>query len=222
NLLNATLWEWNYNLPFTFLNNPMPIATNGSAWTLPAEMRCYLLILLLGFFGIFDSRIRANAALFILLILVEVNYVSIPLFGQSINFASPLTFFLLGSLCWVNRRFVPLNWLFVVAATIVLFFVAKTGFYHYLYPLLLTYTVFMIVYKTPHIDMDKFGDISYGVYIYAWPIQQMVWSQGQSAYLNILLSTAIVFPLAYLSWCFIEKPALNIRKSLSSSKNKTD
>lgn len=220
NLLNATLWEWAYNLPYVFQNNPFPGATNGSTWTLPAEIRCYLLILFLGFFGVFDSRMRANVALFILLILVDVSYVSIPLFGKSSNFASPLMFFLLGSIFWVNRNILPLNWLLAAAAVTALFFAPKTGFYHYLYPICLTYIIFMFVYRTPHVDIDRFGDISYGVYIYAWPVQQMVWGQGQSAYLNILISTSIVFPLAYLSWRFIEKPALNIRQSLSPSSKK--
>lgn len=221
NMLNAMLWEWTYNLPYVFPDNPFPGSTNGSTWTLPAEIRCYVLVFFLGFFGVFDSRIRANAFLFMLFILVEVSYVSIPLFGNSSRFASPLLFFLLGSLFWVNRSSLPLSWLLVVAATIALFFSNKSGFfYHYLYPVALTYIVFMFVYRTPHFDMDRFGDISYGVYIYAWPIQQMVWSQGQSAYLNILISTFIVFPLAYLSWRFIEKPALNIRQFLfSSNKN---
>jgi peptidoglycan/LPS O-acetylase OafA/YrhL len=44
----------------------------------------------------------------------------------------------------------------------------------------------------------------------------MVWTAGQSPYVNILYSACIVLPLAYLSWHFVEKPAINIRGKLGS------
>lgn len=220
NLWNATLWEWKYNLPYVFAHNPLAGATNGAAWTLPVELRCYVLVLLLGFFGAFDTRIRANAALLILLAATHFSYVSLPLFGQSSNFASPLTFFLLGALAWVNRSALPLNWVLAVAALIGPFVAVKAGFFEYVFPICLTYLLFIFTYRLPHFNMDQLGDISYGVYIYAWPIQQTVWRPGQSAYMNILISTAIVFPIAYLSWRLIEKPAMSMRKKLPSFKSK--
>lgn len=219
NLMNSTLLQWIYNLPYAFSDNPIPGATNGSAWTLSVELRCYVLILILGFWRVFDTRSRANVALFVLLYLVQVNYISIPLFGSSANYADPLKFFLMGSLFWVNRKLVYLNWVLAFVTILCVIFSLKTGFYsfyNYLYPFCLVYLIFMFVYRIWHFDMDRFGDISYGIYIYAWPIQQMVWAPGQSAYINILFSTLIVFPMAYLSWRFIEKPALNIREFTSS------
>lgn len=218
NLLNATLWQWTYNLPYVFAENPLAGSTNGATWTLPAELRCYLLVFILGFFGVFDSRIRANIGLLILLLLVYTKYTAIPLFGASANFSSPLTFFLVGALFWINRQILPLNWPLAIAAAIAIPVAIKTGTYHYAYPICLSYIIFMLVYRTPHFDLDRFGDISYGVYIYSWPIQQMVWQPGQSAYMNVLLATAIVFPLAYASWRLVEQPALNIRKFISAPK----
>jgi peptidoglycan/LPS O-acetylase OafA/YrhL len=220
NMWNATLWEWKYNLPYVFSHNPFAGATNGSSWTLPVELRCYVLVLLLGFFGALDTRVRANAALMLLLAVTHFSSVSLPLFEQSSNFASPLTFFLLGSLAWVNRSALSLNWAFALAALIGPFVAVKIGHFEYVFPICLTYLLFIFAYRLPHFDMDRLGDISYGVYIYAWPIQQMVWRPGQGAYMNILLSTAIVFPLAYLSWRLIEKPAMGLRKKLPSFKKK--
>lgn len=220
NMWNATLWEWKYNLPYVFSHNPFAGATNGSSWTLPVELRCYVLVLFLGFFGAFDTRIRANAALMLLLAITYFNPVSLPLFDQSSNFASPLTCFLLGSLAWVNRSALPLNWVLAVAALIGPFVAVKIGYFEYVFPLCLTYLLFIFAYRLRHFDMDRLGDISYGVYIYAWPIQQMVWRPGQSAYMNIVLSTAIVFPLAYLSWRLVEKPAMSLRKKLPSFRRK--
>ncbi|MFC5527004.1 acyltransferase family protein [Rhodanobacter ginsengisoli] len=216
NMWNATLWEWKYNLPYVFSHNHFAGATNGSSWTLPVELRCYLLVVLLGFFGVLDTRIRASAALVILLAVTHFSSGSLPLFEQSSSFASPLTFFLLGSLAWINRTALPLNWALAIAASIGPFAAVEFGHFEYVYPICLTYLLFIFTYRLPHFDMDRLGDISYGVYIYAWPIQQLVWRPGQSAYMNILLSTVIVFPIAYLSWRLIEKPAMGLRKKLPS------
>jgi len=174
----------------------------------------------MGFFGALDTRIRANAALIALLAATHFSYISLPLFGQSSSYASPLTFFLLGALAWTNRSSLSLNWVFAVAALIGPFVAVKAGIFEYVFPVCLTYLLLIFTYRLPHFDMDRWGDISYGVYIYAWPIQQMVWRPGQGAYMNILISTAIVFPIAYLSWRLVEKPAMSMRKKLPSFKRK--
>lgn len=212
NFLNIPLWQWNYNLPFVFPDNPLPGATNGSTWTLPAELRCYVLIFFLGFFGVFDSRGRANALLLSLLVLIEIDYSTIPMFGASKNFASPLTFFIVGALFWVNRRFVPMIWPLAAVAAMAPIAAIEAGVYHYVFPPCVVYLIFMFVYRLPTIDVDRFGDISYGLYIYAWPIQQLVWRPGQSAPMNILLATLVLLPLAYFSWRCVEEPALRLRK----------
>lgn len=216
NLWNISLWQWNYNLPYVFADNPLAGSTNGSTWTLPAELRCYILIFFLGLFGIFDSAWRANAFLLTLLALISVDFTALPLFGDSPNFSSPLTFFIVGSLFWVNRHFVPLSWPLAAAAALAPFLAAKFGLYHYIFPPALIYLIFIFVYKLPTFDVDRYGDISYGVYIYAWPIQQLVWRPGQSAVENIGLALLIVLPLAYLSWRLVEKPALKLRKYIST------
>lgn len=216
NFWNAGLWEWNYNLPYIFKRNPFAGSTNGSMWTLPVEVRCYVLVMVCGFFGAFDKRLRANCALLVLLYLSKFHFASLPLFGGTANFAEPLTFFIFGALFWVNRKFVPLSWVLALVAFASLIVGAKAGIYHHIAAPVIVYLIFMLVYRAPHVDMDRFGDISYGIYIYAWPVQQMVWTAGQSPYVNILYSACIVLPLAYLSWHFVEKPAINIRGKLGS------
>lgn len=220
NLWNATLWEWNYNLPYVFSDRPFAGSTNGATWTLPAELRCYIAVFILGVFGLFNSREIANLSLLSALVLIKVNFVMVPLFGSNAQFHEPLLFFIVGSLFWVNREYIPLSWPVCGLLILAVFFVAGTGWYPYVYIPAVVYSALMIAYRFPHIDMDKFGDISYGVYIYAWPIQQLVWVPGQSAYTNALYSSLIVFPLAYLSWRFIEKPALGLRIYLGAGSNR--
>ncbi|SDQ39526.1 hypothetical protein SAMN05216597_0033 [Pseudomonas cannabina] len=53
-------------------------------------------------------------------------------------------------------------------------------------------------------------DISYGMYLYAFPVQQlMINLSGLSFYASMLASVAVVIVLATLSWHWVEKPALN-------------
>lgn len=214
-LWNATLWEWPYNLPFVFVHHPLAEATNGSGWTLPGEIRCYLMVLALGFFGVFENRLRANIALLAILFMIYENYTGIPMFGGNARFASPLTFFIVGCLFWVNRKFIALNWSMAIVLAALTFVSAGIGYHKAIYTLSLVYIIFMVAYMAPAIDLDKFGDISYGVYIYAWPVQQLVWSQGQSAYMNTALSTIIVVVIAYASWRLVEKPALRLKRFFS-------
>lgn len=59
----------------------------------------------------------------------------------------------------------------------------------------------------------RFGDFSYGLYIYALPVQQLVVSTFGvlPVIINILVVTGITLGLAYLSWRFIEKPSLKLK-----------
>jgi peptidoglycan/LPS O-acetylase OafA/YrhL len=215
-LRNTPLWTWNYNLPYVFTHNPFGGGTNGSAWTLPVELRCYLLIFALGFFGVLEARVRANIALLGMLFLLYFDYANLPIFGKEQHFAEPLNYFLWGALLWVNRSLVPMNWILASILVLCIPLSIKLSVFGMFCPLCVAYVTYMLAYRTPHIDLDgKLGDISYGVYIYAWPIQQMVYRPGQSAWLNAAIATVIVLPLAFLSWRLVEKPALRLRKKLS-------
>ncbi|KTD63701.1 acyltransferase [Legionella santicrucis] len=213
-LLNSYLWEWNYNLPYVFNSNPLS-TTNGSAWTLPVELRCYVLVAFLGLLGSFNRRIKANIILLIVLFIIKFHFSYLLIFSELTRAEEPLTYFILGSLFWVNRHLIPLNWFIATIGFFCLFLGVKLNIYPFIAPPIITYLLFMLVYKTPHLNADKFGDISYGIYIYAWPIQQMVWAPGQSAYMNIVFSTIIVVPLAYISWWYIEAPSLKLRYTLA-------
>lgn len=64
-------------------------------------------------------------------------------------------------------------------------------------------------------DAGRFGDLSYGIYVYAWPVQQIIVAYaGPSDYFALLAATlAVLIPLAWLSWRCVEAPALG-RKPL--------
>ncbi len=89
--------------------------------------------------------------------------------------------------------------------------------FNYIFPLAFSYLIFCLAYQTYHLNIDKkFGDLSYGIYIYAWPIQQSVAqifpTLGPAG--NTIVSTLLVTGIAYLSWHYIEKPALSLKNKV--------
>jgi peptidoglycan/LPS O-acetylase OafA/YrhL len=65
-------------------------------------------------------------------------------------------------------------------------------------------------------DISKIGDLSYGIYIYAWPVQQIgVALMGRrTSYLELLsISVPVTLALATASWHLVEKKALRFKPS---------
>jgi len=66
-------------------------------------------------------------------------------------------------------------------------------------------------------DAGRFGDLSYGAYIYAWPVQRLMIPWVGWPFLKIIWPTvAIVLGMAWLSWTFVEKPALALKPRASA------
>jgi peptidoglycan/LPS O-acetylase OafA/YrhL len=65
-------------------------------------------------------------------------------------------------------------------------------------------------------DISKIGDLSYGIYIYAWPVQQIgVALMGRrTSYLELLsISVPVTLALGTASWHLVEKKALRFKPS---------
>ncbi len=87
--------------------------------------------------------------------------------------------------------------------------------FNVVYFLLMPYIViFLALYPSGPIRLyNRLGDYSYGVYIVAFPIQQMLVASipSLSPLAMIIFSFAITLPLAVLSWTYVEKPALRLK-----------
>jgi peptidoglycan/LPS O-acetylase OafA/YrhL len=219
-LWNASLWDWKYNLPYVFSSNPFSGSTNGATWTLPVEVRRYAILAVIGFFGALENRYRANVALVVLFVYIN-RYEGVSSLGCEERATVPVGYFLLGALARVNRTIIPLNLISAALAAILAIITVGTALHLYILEVCLAYIIFILTYQAKRVNMDGFGDISYGVYIYAWPVQQAVWSPGQSGLTNAL-STLIVLPLAYASWRLVEKSALGLRKYFTLAEAKGD
>jgi peptidoglycan/LPS O-acetylase OafA/YrhL len=61
--------------------------------------------------------------------------------------------------------------------------------------------------------LQRIGDLSYGIYLWAFPVQQLVFqTMGGGVWTNITVSLPIVAGLAALSWHLVEKRALQLKR----------
>jgi peptidoglycan/LPS O-acetylase OafA/YrhL len=84
-----------------------------------------------------------------------------------------------------------------------------------LMPVTFSYCVLWLAFRLPIRHFARHGDLSYGTYIYAFPIQQLLalyglnrW--GMPAY--VALALAGTLPVAFLSWRLVEKPWLSLKR----------
>src|SRR3989338_1002603 len=139
---NATLYREVHDLPGVFAANPYPNAVNGSLWSLFTEIRLYLLVAVLGVFGLLAQRVFNNA-----LILCLLLYIYFPGLFQLLRLIlSPLFvdirvsgYFALGAFCYINRKVVPIHWLIAVALSAVALFLHGTSYFPIVFDLAVSY-----------------------------------------------------------------------------------
>lgn len=214
NALAFDAMQW--TLPGVFETNTMK-ATNGSLWTLTVEVRCYCLLGMLEVFGLMRHKVIANFMILSLLLLGYYYFPDVPLLGKNHKWSGPSLYFLIGTFFYINRRSVILDRKIALFALVMVCYSFGKEWFSYVFPVCFVYLVLYVAYVTKYVNVDEtIGDISYGIYIYAWPIQQSVAyvMPNGNAYSNTILCSAIVFILAYFSWRNLEKPMLMLKQRL--------
>ena len=210
-----------FSIGATLHRNPNPFIFNGSLWTLPYEVVCCLGAATLTFFGVMK---RARRVL-ILVFVVEWSL-------YALNWLAPIVFqdffpilclpellmlslyFLGGTLCFLYRERIPFSPALLLLSVLLLAFGLIGGWLGVIAPLMLPYLFLWLACKVPFQRFDARGDYSYGLYIYAFPIQQTLaffhlqiagfWTYFLCA---LLLSTLF----GILSYRLIEAPCLRFK-----------
>jgi peptidoglycan/LPS O-acetylase OafA/YrhL len=201
---------------------------NGSVWTLPVEIACYVVAATL----VFLFRRKAGIlfllfALFLALLsssLLERGLVVVFYGSELASSAGIAAFFFAGGLIYfIQRRFQ--NFIRIDVALVV--FVVGAFVAHASLPgskliALISIPYLVIAFgelNTPILRrFGRFGDPSYGIYLWAFPIQQAILSSRVSDLplgVNIIVVLMLSALAGYASWHFAEKRAVALGQKLA-------
>jgi peptidoglycan/LPS O-acetylase OafA/YrhL len=200
-----------WSLPGVFDHGMKASTINGSQWTLPAEIRMYVLLGVLGGAGVLFSKRFASFLLIALVILAQFHPEFFPL---NPDWFRPGGFFLLGVLCYLHKDNISLRLDLVVALVLLAVLTHHLSTYALTFPLALAAVVFFMAYRLqPLTILDRYGDPSYGIYLWGWPAQQVVAYLVPSANIAIhtLLALLIAISAGYASWNFFERHMLRFK-----------
>ncbi len=209
-----------FNLPGLFEANPYRDAVNGSLWSLPVEIKMYAILATTWIAARVFKRSRLSAFKMAIVAAAAISGVAVilnPDPSAKNQFVGLFFMFFSGAAFYVLRHHIRLSqsafFLFVLAL-MASSFVDSYAFF-IVFHLTIAYILFYVAF-VPSGWVRKYnlvGDYSYGVYIYAFPIQQVLASVilGISVLSMILISGAITLLLAVLSWHIIERRALGLK-----------
>jgi peptidoglycan/LPS O-acetylase OafA/YrhL len=207
-----------YRLPGVFLNHPSTMV-NGSLWTVPYEAECYIALAIFALIGLvkrLDVFLIGFLALTIALCVWTFGHGDPDLTRITASGRQLVLFFLGGVLLYMLRERVPWSGWLALSAAIISAPLIISHIFIYLVPLPVAYlTAYIGLLQPKKLPIVFTGDYSYGIYLYAFPIQQAVYQlvpSSTSWYINFLLALAAVSVFAAFSWHCIERPALKLKR----------
>ena len=192
-LRNALLYPATYELPGVFQTVPLAGVVNGVLWTLRLEFTFYVVLFLVrARLPLVLVLLAACAAVTVVMTFTHPGWADDRLTRIAFLGARNGLLFFAGAAIHLLAWRIPI-WL--GAASVVAF--------PFLGPLALPTAVLGLARpgKLP-------ADLSYGVYIYAFPLQQVLAAYGQ---LNVATAVLAVVPFALMSWFLVERPALKLK-----------
>ena len=214
-------------MSLVFPNLPYAGLIDGSFWTLRYEFECYLLVLGLGLLGLY-RRPGVVAILLGALLLVTLEnilsrsvwipYHEYPLVGNPARWLRLVLFFLSGMAFFLFRDHLPFSPLFLGISLVLL--ASAFIFDRWLDPVLAFFGTYALLYaavspawKWNH--FARYGDFSYGVYLYGFPVQQVLsfyWLPKLTPLSLFCAAFPITLALALASWHLVEAPALRRKR----------
>lgn len=202
-----------------FASNPYSLKINSSLWTLSWEILMYGVVF---FIGVLKTCIyRKSNSLSLKTIGITTIYLTATLCllgGFTKSGLQLVMFFALGVCIFYSQKHIFIRHRLMLGAALVtcVFLIFQLPGYKLIFSLALAYAVFYLSYH-PNLQLGKFGrygDFSYGLYIYSFPIQQAIIFNlpGIRPQLLFVLSFLATLPIAVISWKFVEKPALRLKK----------
>lgn len=214
-------------LPGVFEANPIQ-ALNGSLWTIKVEIMLYFCIpILIYLFKRFGSTPITIATFF--LSIAWVYFFSVLYDGGrgeelARQFPGQLSYFVLGAFLAINEKMINNLRLIALASLVALFITNNPLIRLIIDPIAYsTIVLYLSLATCKNINLGKYGDISFGIYLYHFPIIQLFIFLGLfdvNVWIGLSAALTSSLFLALGSWHFIEKKLL--KRSLMSKKFSSD
>jgi peptidoglycan/LPS O-acetylase OafA/YrhL len=212
-------------LPGVFVNNPEN-AVNGSLWSIAPEIWCYIGIAILGVLKILRFR-HVILIIWILLIIFSniINYIDIKNFYflkyYIYKMSRLIVFFLSGTLLYKYSDIIELNNKNIILSFLGLIFLFLTGLIDIAIGTSIAYLLIYLSFnkRLKFYNFAKYGDFSYGIYIYGFLMQQfftyyiLKYNLHYNYIINFIIPYIAILFLAYLSWNIVEKRFLKLSKT---------
>jgi len=201
-----------WQAPFRFEAHPTLVSVkNGSLWSLSYEVLSYLFLLWLWVLLRRPLLVAGVAGLAALLTVLSPNVnkmmpgiaYTLPYFsGGVIMYVVYQRFGTTPRLAWASLGFICIS--------------ALIGFQHYAFAIFGAYIIVFLA-ERPNIGSrfaQRWGDLSYGAYLFGWPIEQLVQQLTglRSGWQLFACSLPVVFACAAVSWWAIESPCLKLKQ----------
>lgn len=209
----ALFFGIDYFLPGVFENNIYPKAVNGSLWTLSYEAKLYLYLAAAGALCFFRKQFLAwglfaaitGCACYGLVIAIDPSSL-----GHGTVFAA---IFVSGVCLALLEDVAGQKLAFALLAIPIAILLAGLNIEAAIWVGFALICLLLDKVTLPDWILPKI-DISYGVYLYAFPIQQLVSMLGAGFLPSLAISTVLTTSLGFASAVAIEKPALKIKKQV--------
>lgn len=216
---NLTFKSVTWRIPGVF--DGFNYGLNGSLWTISLEAICYgMVVVVLGL----SSGIRIANIVSVLLCIFCVTAVvvtlyaplQIPYFGQNPEAQPLLALFCIGGLMALFNKYIYLNLRLVVSLWLLQYLVSSVDSSHLLFYTSLFVSLIYIFTRPYVLHFHLTSDVSYGVYLYGFPIQQCIHYLHPEfgAYRMFLIAVLISTALGYISWKIVEEPAVSSRTAM--------
>lgn len=208
--------------PATFAGAPYPVV-NGSLWTIRFEFICYLAIL---FIGVASRKFCLRNLLYLASAVILLSVFVFARFGLGVKleaagyflqsgirlgaaFSVGVIFFVMGGWLKFDYR------LALLAGGALVLGMPSWRLSEVVLILFGGYLLFFFAFhKTRYLSgYRRLPDISYGIYLYAWPVQKVLifLCPGISLWALVVMSIAFTAPLAVASWYLIEEPFVRMK-----------
>ena len=223
-LLNLVFVSGKNHLPGVF-DNHINQSANGSVWTLQYEVICYLLVVVFyPLFNKYKKSIFGTIAVSAFVYLFATYYLG-NASGVAANMGRLTLQFQMGAMYYIYRDKIIMSWKIMLGLLAVMIPIMKFFDFEMAFAIGGAYLIMYIGFHYFKISKyyNRVGDISYGVYILSFFVQQRVIdymgkipygyrARYMDPYVNFGVSLLIVLPLALISWHCFEKQLLKLKK----------